>query len=62
MREAWRLNAGELRALAEKNEMSFAVFVVYNGNELPTFHEVETKMKLLIKKLVEKNAAFFQRT
>ena len=62
MREAWRLNAGELRTLAEKNEMSFAVFVVYNGTELPTFHEVETKMKLLIKKLVEKNAAFFQRT
>lgn len=54
MREAWRLNAVPLREILEKEQLNFAVFLVFNGQEIPTFHEVETKINLIISALIEK--------
>lgn len=54
MREAWRLNAQQLQELLEKIATSLSVFIIYNGQEMPAFHEVETKMKLIIHKLIDK--------
>ncbi len=54
MREAWRLNAVSLRELSENNLWHVSVFIVFNGQEIPEFHEVGTKMKLVLSNLSEK--------
>lgn len=52
MREAWRIESVNLRALlSENNKKSLSVFIIYTGNELPDFHLVETKMKVVVAKL-----------
>lgn len=53
MREAWRIQKNELRAMVEKNGISLFVFVNYNHQELPGFEDVKVKMEKLIKVLTE---------
>ena len=53
VREAYRLNKMPLQQLLTEQHLSLSIFFIYTGKELPDFKEVETKMKLLLNKLVD---------
>ena len=54
IREAWRLNIPSLQEHLQQDADSLAVFIIYTGNEIPNYREVEGKIKLVIKKLKDK--------
>lgn len=53
MREAWRLNSVRLKDEMSTQGWRLAVFFIYVGNELPSFHEIEKTMKVAIDKLTK---------
>lgn len=53
LREAWRMNKQELEAELARKELRLAVFVLYNGKELPGYNVVEEKMKNLLTQLLK---------
>lgn len=57
MREAWRLNSVGLKDEMSIQGWRLAVFIIYVGNELPSFHEIEKTMKGVIDKLTKINKA-----
>ena len=52
LREAYRLNK---HAVFNNIEGSFAFMILYLGNDIPSFNEVDEKMRGLLKKFLEKN-------
>lgn len=61
MRETYRLNKNDLKDFMQGQRFYMAVMLVYNGNALPDFNELEIKMKAIIKRLIkiinEKNSS-----
>lgn len=61
MRETYRLNKNDLKDFIQGQRFYMAIMLVYNGNALPDFHELEIKMKAIIKRLIkiinEKNSS-----
>lgn len=61
MRENYRLQKMELKNLLQLQHFNLAVFILYNGKELPAYDFVKEKMQLIINKLYkianEKNIA-----
>jgi len=61
MRENYRLQKMELKNMLHKEHNNLAVFILYNGKELPEYDFVNEKMQLIINKLYkianEKNIA-----
>lgn len=51
MREAYRLNNSELKALLLEKKIPLSVVFIYTGNNLTTFNEIENKFKLVLKRL-----------
>ncbi len=51
IREAYRLQCGELRLQMKAVPLKLTVFVLYTGRELPVYAEIAAKMDLLLKKL-----------
>ncbi|HLV14633.1 MAG TPA: ribonuclease P protein component [Xanthomarina sp.] len=52
LREAYRLNN---KAYFNNLPTQYAFMILYIGKEKPTFHEIETKMKQLLTKFVDKS-------
>ena len=52
MREAYRLEKGELEQNLQNKERQLAVFFVYTGRELPLFPGVSGCMRSVIRKLI----------
>ncbi len=52
LREAYRLNKMPLHDFVKEHNTQVAFFILYVGKELPHTHELQTKMPLVIDKLV----------
>ncbi|MEA1886769.1 MAG: ribonuclease P protein component [Bacteroidota bacterium] len=50
IREAWRLNKHKLYKQLEKLNMQIAVMIIYSGNKIPEYLELEAQMEELISK------------
>lgn len=57
MREAWRLNAVDLRNTLAACKGSLAVFLIYIGNDLPDLDSVERSVKKIVRKLADESTA-----
>lgn len=51
IREAYRLQCGELRLQMKAVPLKLTVFVLYTGRDLPVYAEIAARMELLLKKL-----------
>lgn len=51
IREAYRLQCGELRLQMKAVPLKLTVFVLYTGRDLPVYADVAARMDLLLKKL-----------
>jgi ribonuclease P protein component len=51
MREAYRLQATEIKELAIANKLQLQVFIIYTGNEIPVFELVKEKMAHIIHRI-----------
>ena len=51
LREAYRLQKIPLQNFLQQQNISIAVFFIYNGNELPLFTEVYKKIGIILQKL-----------
>ena len=54
MREAYRLNKSELvTSLSENKELHLDVMFIYADKEMPTFADIELKIKRLLDRLIK---------
>ena len=53
LREAYRLNKAELTANAEATGQQLAIFIIYTDRSLPTFEQLNSKMQLILNKLIK---------
>lgn len=54
MREAYRLNQSQLvKSLSENNELHLDVMFIYADKEMPTFADIEPKIKRLLDRLIK---------
>ena len=51
MRESYRLNKNELMDSCIKNQISLAIVIMYNGNDLISYSETKEKIILLLHRL-----------
>ena len=57
LRESWRLQSVDLKERLVENGKKFSVFIIFTGDELPTFALVFEKMQRLIGKLGERTGS-----
>jgi len=57
MREAYRLNKGELETQLETIGQQLVVFFIYTGKEIENYAKVEAKMKSVLSLLLKKLSA-----
>lgn len=57
MREAWRLNAMDLRNTLAARKGSLAVFLIYIGNDLPDLGSIERSVKKIVRKFADESTA-----
>ncbi|WP_447639805.1 MULTISPECIES: ribonuclease P protein component [Chitinophagaceae] len=53
LREAWRLNKGQLQSRLDENQQQMIVFLHYTDHLLPTFELVNAKVQILVQKLIQ---------
>jgi ribonuclease P protein component len=51
IREAYRLQCGELRLQMKTVPLKLTVFVLYTGRDMPVYADIAARMDLLLKKL-----------
>jgi ribonuclease P protein component len=56
IREAYRKNKQELYSALAENELKLTVLVVYTAATEPPYSEVESKIKLILQRLVKEHA------
>jgi ribonuclease P protein component len=54
IREAYRLNKHRLYAALPPNEKQLALLVIYTGQDVPPFAEIETAMQQMLRRFVKK--------
>ena len=53
MREAYRKNKSSLYALISKDNMQYALLIIFTGKEIVSYFETEEKIKIILNRLVE---------
>ncbi len=53
MREAYRLQKLPLQNLLKEQDKSLAVFFIYISKELPVFNEVNSRMAIILNRLID---------
>ncbi len=56
LKEAYRKNKTELINELNKRELNISMFVIYHGKEIPNYKEVEEKIILLLRRLIQNTA------
>ena len=51
IREAWRLQKGNLYQLTKAFKKQLNVFIIYTGKDIPDFHLVKDKVEVILQKL-----------
>lgn len=55
VRESWRRNKGGLMKICNKNNKTIDIAFVYTATCILTYHEIESKMSVITKRLEEKS-------
>ncbi len=53
IREAYRLNNNELKSYLKKEGIEYNFMFVYNSKQILTYKEIETKIKVILTRLIE---------
>ena len=51
VREAWRLNKNSLYNLLKEKERQIIIMLLFTGEEIPDFHDVNTQVKNIVLKI-----------
>jgi len=54
MKEAYRLQKGDLETTAINNNTRLALFFIYTGNELPLYTMITEKISIILKRIQKK--------